>query len=135
MFKLKKKMRRNSWHSANNCVWRFVSDFVILSKARYLSLGIMYKGKKKKWTCTNLKGDRWVNKTVCFLFADSRSQCASILKYVKRNHSQCKNNSTASHHFQLVECLSVFKLSALTSDPYISLDESCLLIKGETNTK
>lgn len=48
MFKFKKrKMRRNSWHAADNCVWRFVSDFVILSKARYQSLGIMYKGKKK----------------------------------------------------------------------------------------
>lgn len=47
MLKLKKKMRRNSWRSANNCVWRFVSDFVILSKARYQALGIMYKGKEK----------------------------------------------------------------------------------------
>ena len=45
--KKKKKMRRNSWHSANNCGWRFAPDFVILSKARYQSLGIMYKGKEK----------------------------------------------------------------------------------------
>lgn len=45
--KKKKKMRRNSWHSANNCVWRFVPDFVILSKARYQALGIMYKGEEK----------------------------------------------------------------------------------------
>lgn len=32
----------------------------------------------------NLKGDCWVNKTVCFLFTHSSSQCASTLKYVKR---------------------------------------------------
>lgn len=56
-FKKKKKMRRNSWHSANNCVWRFVPDFVILSKARYQSLGIMYKGKKK---VDMYKPQRWL---------------------------------------------------------------------------
>lgn len=45
--------------------------------------------QEKKWTCTNLKGDCWVNKTVCFLFTHSCSQCASILKYVKRKTIRC----------------------------------------------
>lgn len=127
-------MRRNSWHSANNCVWRFVSDFVILSKARYQALGIMYKGKEKKWTCRSLKGDCWVNKTVCFLFTHPCSLCASILKYVKRKTIRCAKiiqlPVTVSSWWSVsVHC------STLTSDLHSSLDESCVLIKGEINTK
>lgn len=107
-------MRRNSWYSANNCVWRFVPDFVILSKARVPVSWDYVQRQGRKWTSTSLKGDCWVNKTVCFLFTHPCSLCASILKYVKRKIILCakknnNNNSTTRHNLQLVEHLGAFQ--------------------------
>lgn len=127
-------MRRNSWHAANNCVWRFVSDFVILSKARYQSLGIMYKGKKKSGRVQTSKVTAGLIKQSVFCSPHSCSQCASILKYVKRKTIRCAKIIQLQVTVASWWTASVH-LSALTSDPYISLDESCILIKSETNTK
>lgn len=87
----------------------------------------------KKWTCTNLKGDCWVNTTVCVLFTHSCSQCASRLKYVTRKSIGCANimqrQVTVSSWRSASE-----RASALTRGPRLP-DERCTLIKREADAK